>query len=52
VALIRFSRGPIAAGKLPHIVLVEGDPVKDIRDLRTIFIVIKAGNVYEFGSSE
>ena len=44
--------GPIAAEKLPDIVLVDGDPVKDISHIRKIFIVIKAGNVYAPAASE
>ena len=50
--MIGFSRGPIAAEKLPDIVLVDGYSVKDIRDIRKIFIVIKAGNVYAPAASE
>ena len=45
--MIGFSRGPIAAEKLPDIVLVDADSAKDIRDIRKIFTMIKAGNVYD-----
>ena len=50
--MIGFSRGPIAAEKLPDIVLVDGDSVKDIRDICKIFTVIKAGNVYDPAANE
>ncbi|HSP45179.1 MAG TPA: amidohydrolase family protein [Chthoniobacterales bacterium] len=38
--------GLIAAGKLADLILVEGDPTKNIRDLDKVATVIKAGNVY------
>jgi imidazolonepropionase-like amidohydrolase len=41
------DRGVIAAGKLADMILVDGDPVKNIRDLDKITTVIKAGNVYD-----
>ncbi|MEY2576481.1 MAG: hypothetical protein QOF80_1968 [Verrucomicrobiota bacterium] len=41
------DRGVIAAGKLADIILVDGDPLKNIRDLDKITTVIKAGNVYD-----
>jgi imidazolonepropionase-like amidohydrolase len=41
------DRGVIAAGKLADMILVDGDPVKNIRDLDRITTVIKAGNVYD-----
>ena len=41
------DRGVIAAGKLADVILVDGDPTKNIRDLDRITTVIKAGNVYD-----
>ena len=35
--------GIIAAGKLADMVLIDGDPAKNIRDTRNITTVIKAG---------
>ena len=39
--------GTIAAGKLADMVLVDGDPTKNIRDTRNLDTVIKAGKVYD-----
>jgi imidazolonepropionase-like amidohydrolase len=44
---VNKDRGVIAAGKLADMILVDGDPVKNIRDLDKITTVIKAGNVYD-----
>jgi cytosine/adenosine deaminase-related metal-dependent hydrolase len=41
------DRGVIAAGKLADMILVDGDPTKNIRDLDKLMTVIKDGNVYE-----
>ncbi len=41
------DRGVIAPGKLADLILVDGDPLKNIRDLDKITTVIKAGNVYD-----
>jgi imidazolonepropionase-like amidohydrolase len=41
------DRGVIAAGKLADMILVDGDPLKNIRDLDKITIVIKGGNIYD-----
>jgi cytosine/adenosine deaminase-related metal-dependent hydrolase len=41
------DRGVIAAGKMADMVLVDGDPAKDIRDTRKITTVIKNGRVYD-----
>jgi len=49
---VNKDRGAIAAGKLADMILVDGDPVKNIRDLDKITIVIKAGNVYDPGAIE
>ena len=39
--------GIIAAGKLADMVLIDGDPAKNIRDTRNITTVIKGGEVYD-----
>ena len=41
------DRGVIAPGKLADMILVDGDPIKNIRDLNKITIVIKGGKVYD-----
>ncbi len=44
---VNKDRGVIAAGKLADMILVDGDPTKNIRDLDKITTVIKAGVVYD-----
>jgi imidazolonepropionase-like amidohydrolase len=39
--------GIIAAGKLADMILIDGDPAKNIRDTRNITTVIKGGKVYD-----
>jgi imidazolonepropionase-like amidohydrolase len=39
--------GVIAPGKFADMILVEGDPTKDIADLNKITTVIKGGKVYD-----
>lgn len=39
--------GTIAAGKLADMILIEGDPTKNIRDSRNITTVTKGGKVYD-----
>jgi imidazolonepropionase-like amidohydrolase len=46
------DRGVIAAGKLADMILVDGDPTKNIQDLDKIKMVIKAGTVYDPGAIE
>jgi cytosine/adenosine deaminase-related metal-dependent hydrolase len=41
------DRGVIAAGKLADLILIDGDPTKDMRDLGKITHVIKGGNIYD-----
>ena len=41
------DRGVIAAGKLADMIVVDGDPTKNIRDFRKITMVIKGGKVYD-----
>src|SRR5947208_3387025 len=44
---VNKDRGVIAAGKLADMILVDGDPTKNIRDLDKLATVIKAGNIYD-----
>jgi imidazolonepropionase-like amidohydrolase len=44
---VNKDRGVIAAGKLADMILVDGDPTKNIRDLHKITTVIKGGRVYD-----
>jgi hypothetical protein len=39
--------GSIEAGKLADLILVDGDPTADIRDIRRVVTVIKDGSVYD-----
>jgi imidazolonepropionase-like amidohydrolase len=41
------DRGVIAAGKLADMILVDGDPTKNIRDLDKLTTVIKGGATYD-----
>ena len=41
------DRGVIAAGKLADMILVDGDPTKNIRDLDKLSTVIKGGAIYD-----
>jgi imidazolonepropionase-like amidohydrolase len=41
------DRGIIAPGKLADMILVDGDPTKNIRDIDKITTVIKGGKVYD-----
>jgi len=41
------DRGVIAPGKLADMILVDGDPTKNIRDINNITTVIKSGKVYD-----
>ncbi|MES2452402.1 MAG: amidohydrolase family protein [Pseudomonadota bacterium] len=42
--------GSIEPGKLADMVLINGDPVKDISDIRNASLVIKDGNIFDPGS--
>ena len=44
---VNKDRGVIAAGKFADMVLVDGDPTKNIRDLDKLSTVIKGGNLYD-----
>ena len=38
--------GAIAAGKMANLVLIDGDPLKNIKDIRKIYLTIKEGKIY------
>jgi imidazolonepropionase-like amidohydrolase len=44
---VNKDRGVIAPGKLADMVLIDGDPSQDIRDINKIKTVIKGGKVYD-----
>jgi imidazolonepropionase-like amidohydrolase len=44
--------GAVAPGKLADMILVEGDPTTNIRDINNITTVIKGGKVYDPGAIE
>jgi amidohydrolase family protein len=44
---VNKDRGVIAAGKLADMILIDGDPTRNIRDIRKIATVIKGGKVYD-----
>jgi cytosine/adenosine deaminase-related metal-dependent hydrolase len=41
------NRGVIAAGKYADMVLIDGDPSKDMADIRKVSAVLKGGKVYD-----
>jgi imidazolonepropionase-like amidohydrolase len=43
------SSGSIEAGKQADIIIVDGDPLKNIRDIRNVTTVIKGGHIYDPG---
>jgi hypothetical protein len=49
---VNKDRGVISAGRLADMILVDGDPTKEIRELNKITTVIKGGNVYDPSSIE
>ena len=44
---VNKDRGTIAAGKLADMILIDGDPLKNMRDIRNITTVIKGGTLYD-----
>jgi imidazolonepropionase-like amidohydrolase len=44
---VNKDRGVIAPGKLADMILVDGDPTMNIRDINKITTVIKGGKVYD-----
>jgi len=39
--------GSIEAGKQADLIIIDGDPIKNIRDIRNVSVVIKGGRVYD-----
>jgi imidazolonepropionase-like amidohydrolase len=46
------SRGVIAPGKLADMILVDGDPAKNIADIEKVDTTIKGGKVYDSAKLE
>ena len=44
---VNGNRGVIAPGKFADMILVDGDPTKDISDIRNVATVIKGGRIYD-----
>ena len=44
---VEGNRGVIAPGRMADMILVDGDPSRNIADIRRITTVIKGGNVYD-----
>jgi imidazolonepropionase-like amidohydrolase len=38
--------GTVDAGKIANLILIDGDPRKNIKDIRRIFLTIKEGKLY------
>lgn len=49
---VNKDRGVIAAGKLADVLLIDGDPTQNIRDIDKITTVIKDGKVYDAAAIE
>ena len=49
---VNKDRGAIAAGKLADMILIDGDPTQDIRDINKVTTVIKGGKVYDSAAVE
>jgi imidazolonepropionase-like amidohydrolase len=45
-AKVLEDRGSVAPGKRADLVLVDGDPTRNIADIRKIALVLKDGNAY------
>ncbi|MFT3681833.1 MAG: amidohydrolase family protein [Ferruginibacter sp.] len=39
--------GTVDAGKIANLILIDGDPKKNIKDIRKVFLTIKEGKIYE-----
>jgi len=44
------TNGSIEEGKQANIIIVDGDPLKNIRDIRNVTTVIKEGHIYDPGT--
>lgn len=44
---VDHQRGTIAAGKLADLVLIDGDPTRDIAQVRRVDLVLKGGTMYD-----
>jgi imidazolonepropionase-like amidohydrolase len=44
---VEKDRGSITPGKLADLVLVDGDPLRDMRDIRRVWRTVKGGQVYD-----
>ncbi len=44
---VEKDRGNIAPGKLADMILVDGDPLKDMSDIRRVYRTLKGGQVYD-----
>jgi imidazolonepropionase-like amidohydrolase len=49
---VNKDRGVIAAGKLADMILIDGNPTQNIRDIDKIATVIKGGKVYDSAAIE
>jgi imidazolonepropionase-like amidohydrolase len=39
--------GTLAPGKLADVILVDGDPLRDMRDIHRVVLTVKGGTVYD-----
>ena len=44
---VNKDRGAISAGKLADMILIEGDPIKNMSDVHKVTTVIKGGRVFD-----
>ena len=44
---VNKDRGVIAPGKIADMILINGDPTKDIHQIRNVTTVIKSGKIYD-----
>ena len=44
---VEFNRGAIAPGRLADMILVDGDPLKNISDIRHVYRTIKGGKIID-----
>ena len=46
------DRGVVAAGKLADLVLIDGDPARNIADIENVDLTIKGGRIYDAAKIE